>query len=85
MGKSKKLFPIFCGPLDIVRRIGHVVYELELSEDWRIHNVFYVCLLRKYMSYHNNVLLELSKVACGVLGELVGGTNIFGIDVLEDS
>jgi hypothetical protein len=33
LGKSKKVPPIFCGQLDIIRRVGPVVYELNLHED----------------------------------------------------
>ena len=42
LGKSKKLSPKFCGPFDIVRRIGPVTYALKLPEDSKIHNVFRV-------------------------------------------
>ena len=39
LGKSK-LSPIFCGQLDIVRRVGPVVCELNLHKDWKLHNDF---------------------------------------------
>lgn len=63
LGKSKKLSPRFCGPFIIVKRIGPVAYELKLPEGWKIHNVFHVSLLRKYVSDPNHVLPELPKVA----------------------
>ena len=44
LGKSRKLSPRFCGPFEILKRIGKVAYELKLPEDWRIHNFFmWVC------------------------------------------
>ena len=62
LGKSRKLSPRFCGPFEIVKRIGQVVYELKLPDDWQIHNVFHVGLLRKYVSNTNHILPDLPKV-----------------------
>ena len=63
LGKSRKLSPRFCGPFEILKRIGPVAYELKLPDDWRIHNVFHVGLLRKYVSDPNHVLPGLPKAA----------------------
>ena len=63
LGKSRKLSPRFCGPFEILKRIGQVAYELKLPEDWKIHNVFHVGLLRKYVSDPNHILPDLPKAA----------------------
>ena len=63
LGKSRKLSPRFCDSFEILKRIGKVAYELKLPENWRIHNVFYVGLLRKYVSDPNHFLPDLPKVA----------------------
>ena len=49
--------PGYIGPFRIVERIGPVAYRLELpSELSRIHNVFHVSMLRKYVSDPSHVL-----------------------------
>ena len=62
-GKSRKLSPRFCGPFENLKRIAKVAYELKLLEDWKIHNVFHVGLLRKYVFDPNHILSDLPKVA----------------------
>jgi len=43
-----KLAPRFIGPFKIRKRIGPVAYEINLpSQLAKVHNVFYVSLLRK--------------------------------------
>ncbi|KAL3701254.1 hypothetical protein R1sor_019276 [Riccia sorocarpa] len=46
----RKLNPRFIGPFTIKRRIGTVAYELDLPSTMRIHPVFHVSLLRRYVS-----------------------------------
>ncbi len=36
-----------------------MAYELKLPNDWRIHNVFHVSLLRKFLSDPNKLLQDL--------------------------
>ncbi|WMV54913.1 hypothetical protein MTR67_048298 [Solanum verrucosum] len=43
-GKKGKLSPRYIGPYKIIRRVGQVAYELELST---VHPVFHVSMLRK--------------------------------------
>lgn len=46
--KKGKLSPRYIGPYVILRRVGNVVYELELSSSLSfIHLVFHVFMLRK--------------------------------------
>ena len=51
-GKRGKLSPRYIGPYRIVERIGEVAYRLELPSDLdRIHDVFHVSMLRKYIPH----------------------------------
>jgi hypothetical protein len=49
LGNYANLAPRFCGPLEILTRIGPVAYQLALPTNLRIHNVFHVSLLKKYI------------------------------------
>eukprot|EP00253_Pinus_taeda_P033259 PITA_33259 len=44
-----KLAPRYCGPFQIVARIGPVAYQLALPSHIRVHNVFHVSVLKKYV------------------------------------
>nr|XP_016477726.1 PREDICTED: uncharacterized protein LOC107799155 [Nicotiana tabacum] len=47
-GKKGKLSPRYIGPYQIIRRVGHVVYELDLPANLpEVHLVFHVSLLQK--------------------------------------
>jgi hypothetical protein len=49
LGNFSKLAPRFCGPFDILARIRPVAYQLALSANLKIHNVFHVSLLKNYI------------------------------------
>jgi hypothetical protein len=49
LGNCAKLAPRFCGPFEILARVGPVAYQLALRANLRIHNVFHVSLLEKYI------------------------------------
>ena len=58
-GKRGKLSPHYNGPYRIVERIGEVAYRLELPSYLnRIHDVFHVYMLRKYIPDPSHVLTE---------------------------
>ena len=42
LGKYKKLAYRYCGPYEILRRIGEQSYELALPAHLHVHNVFHV-------------------------------------------
>jgi len=47
-GDSRKLWPRFIGPFEISERIGELSYRLIIPEEYKIHDVFHVSLLRRY-------------------------------------
>ena len=50
VGQSRKLLPKWVGPFPVEKLIGPVAAKLTLPEDWRIHPVFHVSLLKPYRS-----------------------------------
>ena len=56
-GKRGKLSLRYIRPFEIVDRIGPVAYRLDLPEELaRVHNVFHISMLRKYISDPSHVL-----------------------------
>ena len=39
---TRKLAAIWAGPFSVVSQVGPVAYRLEISPDWKIHDVFHV-------------------------------------------
>ena len=56
IGSCAKLEPWFCGPFNIIERIGPVVYRLALRPTIKFHDVFHVSLLKKYVKYVDHVI-----------------------------
>ena len=56
LGSCEKLEARYCGPFDILRRIGLVSYENVLSATIKDHNVFHVSLLNKYIHDPNHIM-----------------------------
>ena len=58
LGKFKKLSFRYCGPYAITKRIGNQAYELDLPPHLKIHKVFHVSLLKRYVPNPLHVLEE---------------------------
>jgi hypothetical protein len=56
LGKCSKLETRYCGPFEILERIGPVAYMISLPASMSIHNVFHVSLLKKYIPDANHVI-----------------------------
>ena len=48
--------PRYCGPFEVLERIGPVAYRLAFSASTRAHNFFHVPLLKKYAHDPNHVI-----------------------------
>ena len=56
-GKNGKLSPRFIGPYKVIEKVGLVAYILALPPELeKIHNVFHVSMLRRYMSDLSHVV-----------------------------
>ena len=49
-GTPSKLQKRFVGPFRVIKTIGEQAYRLSLPDDWRIHPIFHVSLLRDWKS-----------------------------------
>jgi hypothetical protein len=56
LGSCAKLEARFCGPFEILERIGLVSYMISLPASMSVHNVFHVSLLNKYIPDANHVI-----------------------------
>jgi hypothetical protein len=56
MGSCAKLAPQYCGPFEILDRVGLVVYRPALPPTVKAHNVFHVSLLKKYVHDYNHIV-----------------------------
>jgi hypothetical protein len=56
LGSCAKLATKFCGPFEILERIGPVAYMIALPTSMSVHNGFHVSLLKKYIPDANHVI-----------------------------
>ena len=56
LGSCAKLSPRYCRPFEVLERIGSVAYRIALPSSTRVHNVFHVSLLNKYVHDPNHVI-----------------------------
>ena len=53
------MMPIQIGPYEIIARVGPVAYRLDLPPELsKVHNVFHVSMLRKYIPDPSHVLRD---------------------------
>ena len=56
-GKNGKLSPRYISPFEILETIGELAYRLELPPELsQLHDVFHICMLRKYMPKSSHVI-----------------------------
>lgn len=58
LGKYKKLAYRYCGPFEIMKRVGEQAYQLALPPHLHIHNVFHVSLLKRYIANPEHILTD---------------------------
>jgi hypothetical protein len=56
LGCCQKLATIYCGPFEILEKIGPISYMLSFSISMRVNNVFHVLLLKKYVFDPNHII-----------------------------
>ena len=56
LGCFPKLATRYCGPFEILEKIGPVAYILAFLASMRVHNVFHVSLLNKYVLEPNHII-----------------------------
>ena len=56
LGGCANLAPQYCEPFQILSRIGHVTYQLALQPNLRVHNVFHIFVLKKYVHDSTHVI-----------------------------
>ena len=56
LGKYKKLSARYCGPYAVIKRVNNQAYELLLPPHIKVHNVFHISLLKKYVPDANHIL-----------------------------
>ena len=65
-----KLAPRYCGPFEILSRIGQVAYQLALPPNLRVHNVFHISILKKYV-YNATHVVDWNVVQVEPEGEIL--------------
>ena len=56
LGSWPKLAARYCGPFEILEKIGPIAYILAFHASMRVHNAFHVSLLKKYVPDVNHVI-----------------------------
>jgi hypothetical protein len=56
LGSCSKLAARFCGPFEILERIGPLAYMIALPASMTVHIVFHVSLLKRYILDANHVI-----------------------------
>ena len=75
MGNCTKLAPRYCGPREIFERIGPVAYQRAFPPNLRIHNVFHVSILKKYVNDDTHVI-AWNVIQVETKGYFFGGTGL---------
>eukprot|EP00253_Pinus_taeda_P032838 PITA_32838 len=65
-----KLAPRYCGPFQVLARLRPVAYQLALPSHIRIHNVFHVSVLKKYV-YDPKHVIRWQEIQVEPKGEVL--------------
>ena len=56
LGKYKKLAPRYVKAFEILAKVGPVAYQFSLPTNSKVHNVFYVSILKRYVHDVSHVI-----------------------------
>ena len=56
LGKYSKLEPRYCRPFEILAKVGSIAYQLALPPNIKVHKVFRVSILKKYVHDGSHVI-----------------------------
>ena len=56
IGSCEKLAPCYCGPFEVLERVRPTAYKLALPSHIKVHDVFHVSLLKKYVHDTTHVI-----------------------------
>ena len=48
--------PQYCGPFEILSRMGQVAYQLALSPNLKVHSLFHISILKRYVHDATHVI-----------------------------
>ena len=47
---------MYCGQFEILSRVGPMAYQLAFPPNFKIHNIFHISILKKYVHYATRVI-----------------------------
>ena len=56
MGAFARLAPRYCGPFEVLDRVGPIAYRLAFPPTMKAQNVFHVSLLKKYVHDTSHII-----------------------------
>lgn len=56
MGSYTKLAPRFCGPFEILDKVGLVAYQLAMMSHIKVQNYFDISLLKEYVHDNSHII-----------------------------